>query len=51
VEVDAILILRGWILEIVCEAGDSGKFDTCRRVEVGISGAAVDAAVPDAYVG
>ena len=50
-EVDAILILRGGILEIVGEAGDSGKFDTRRRVEVSIASAAVDAAVPDAYVG
>ena len=50
-EVDATLILCGRILEIVGEAGDAGKFDTRRRVEVGISGAAVDAAVSDAYVG
>src|SRR6266404_4852466 len=50
-EVDAVLILRCRVLEIVCEAGDAGKFDSRRRVEVGISGAAVDAAMPDAYVG
>src|SRR6266446_800149 len=40
-EVDAVLILRCRVLEIVCEAGDAGKFDSRRRVEVGISGAAV----------
>src|SRR5438093_204629 len=50
-EVDATLILRGRVLEVVGEAGDAGKLDTRRRVEVGISGAAVDAAMPDAYVG
>ena len=50
-EVDAILILRGRVLEIVGEAGNAGEFDSRRRVEVGIAGAEVDAAMPDADVG
>lgn len=50
-EVDAVLILRILILEIVGEAGDSRKFTTGLRIEVGIAATAVDGSVTDAEIG
>ena len=50
VHVDAVLILRRWIEEIVGEAENAGKFVTGLRIEIGVAGAGVDCAVPDTEI-
>ena len=50
-EIDAALILRIGVLEIVGEAADAGEFRACRRVQIGVAGAEVDGAVTDADIG
>src|SRR5260221_5198485 len=50
-EVDAALVLRTGVLEIVGEAANAGKFRACRRVQIGVTGAEIDGAVTDAEIG
>src|SRR5882757_382972 len=50
-EIDAALVLRTGVLEIVGEAADAGKFRACRRVQIGVTGAEVDGAVTNAEIG
>src|SRR6267142_6721361 len=50
VHVDAVLILRRSILEIVGEAEHAGEFVAGLRIEIGVATAGVDRAVSDAYI-
>src|SRR5215510_3569188 len=49
--VDAVLVLRRLILQIVGKAQYGGEFMSRLRIEIGIAAAAVDRAVPDADIG
>jgi hypothetical protein len=44
--VDAVLVLRGRIDEIVGRADDGGKFVSGLRIEIGVAAAGVDGAMP-----
>ncbi|MGY3118133.1 hypothetical protein ACVWXQ_002070 [Bradyrhizobium sp. S3.14.4] len=48
--VDAILILRCSVLEIVGEAEHAGEFVAGLRIEIGVAAADVDRGVSDAYI-
>ena len=51
VHVDAVLVLRRLVLEIVGEAEHRGEFLAGLRIEVGVAAAGIDRAVADADVG
>jgi hypothetical protein len=51
VEINSVLILRILVLEIVRESGNAGKFVPRRRIEIGVTAAAVDSSVTDPKVG
>jgi hypothetical protein len=50
-EVNAVLVLRVLVLEIVGESRNRRKFVARLRIEVGVATAAVDCPVADAEVG
>src|SRR5882724_6896380 len=50
VHIDAALILRISILEIVGESEHAGEFVAGLRIEIGVAAAGVDRAVSDAYI-
>src|SRR6187402_1549651 len=50
-EIDAVLILRVLVLEVVGNASDRGKFLTGRRIEKGVSAAAIDCGMTDTEIG
>src|SRR4029453_393014 len=50
VHVDAVLILRRSVLEIVGEGEHTGEFMAGLGIEIGVAAAGVDRAVSDAYI-
>jgi hypothetical protein len=48
--VDAVLIIEIRIVEVVGEPADGGEFPSGLRIEIGVSGAAVDRPMPEAEI-
>src|SRR5436309_12417337 len=49
-QIDAILVLSGSVLEIVGEAEHAGEFVAGLRIEIGVGAAGVDRAVSDSNI-
>jgi hypothetical protein len=50
-EINAVLVLRVLVFQVVCEPADAGEFVACRQIEICVTEASINGTVTDANIG